>query len=247
MTSTGTQKVLSNEQIEAFYHDEFVEDQTRHFIALLGSEGGNGKLVIDIGGGCGFFARRLAQLSGHRVKVVDMDTTSVEACRRAGVAAEVGDALQPRIAGNEGIVCFNLVLHHLVGASEEVTRGLQRQALAAWRGQTEAVFVNEYIYESYLGNISGWLIFQITKSRVLSWIGRRVATVVPAFKANTFGVGVRFRAHKEWLALFASAGYELRGCEIGADERVSAPLRLLLIRSIRRDSFTLSPRARASS
>lgn len=28
------QRTLSNDQIAAFYHDIFVEDQTRHFIAL---------------------------------------------------------------------------------------------------------------------------------------------------------------------------------------------------------------------
>ena len=58
-----------------------------------------------------------------------------------------------------------------------------------------AVFVNEYIYELYVGNVSGWLIFQVTKSRVLSWIGRVVSTVVPSLRAKTFGVSVRFRTH----------------------------------------------------
>ena len=52
------QKILSTEQIEAFYHDEFVVDQARDFALLFGNDG-NQRRVTDMGGGCGFFARRL--------------------------------------------------------------------------------------------------------------------------------------------------------------------------------------------
>jgi hypothetical protein len=46
------QKVLATEQIEAFYHDEFVEDRTQHFISLTGGASQARKVVVDIGGGC---------------------------------------------------------------------------------------------------------------------------------------------------------------------------------------------------
>jgi SAM-dependent methyltransferase len=236
------QKTLSNEQLEVFYHDEFVEDQTRDFISLVGTDAGGAKVVADIGGGCGFFAKRLSHLAGYTVKVIDTDPASVEACRRIGVAAVRGDALNPQMAGDEDIVSFNLILHHLVGTSEQVTLDLQRKALAVWRAHARALFVNEYIYESYVGNVSGWLIFQITKNRILSWIGRAVSTVVPSFRANTFGVGVRFRSHQEWVNVFALAGYDVKSSMIGDEEYVSPPLRLLLIKRIRRDSFLLKPR-----
>lgn len=240
METTTTQKLLSREQIEAFHHDQFVEDQARHFMALQ-PDGRTGKAIVDLGGGCGFFARRLVQLTGRRVKVVDMDVASIEACRAAGVEAELGDALNPKISGDEDMACFNLILHHLIGRSEGVTTELQRDALVAWRPHVRAVFVNEYIYESYLGNVSGWLIYRITKSALLSWIGRKVSVIAPALKANTFGVGVRFRAHDEWARLFASAGYAVKSTVIGDAEPVSPVLRLLLIRQIRRDSFLLEP------
>jgi hypothetical protein len=235
------QNTLSSKQLEAFYHDEFVEDQTRDFLSLVGVAGGGNKVVADIGGGCGFFAKRICHLSGHKVRVIDMDAASVEACRGAGIEAVRGDALNPQIVGDENIVSFNLVLHHLVGASEQVTFELQRKALAVWRAHVSAVFVNEYIYESYVGNLSGWLIFQITKSRVLSWIGRMASIVMPSLKANTFGVGVRFRAHQEWVRVFASAGYDVKARKLGEQEYISLPRRLLLIRRICRDSFLLQP------
>lgn len=240
MEATPAQKLLSTEQVEAFHHDQFVEDQTRHFTLLL-PEGRASKVIVDLGGGCGFFARRLAQMTGRRVKVVDMDGASVKACRQAGVEAELGDALHPRISGDEDVACFNLILHHLVGRSEDVTAELQRKALIVWRPHVRAVFVNEYIYESYVGNLSGWLIYRITKSALLSWIGKKVSVVVPALKANTFGVGVRFRAHDEWKRLFAAAGYAVKSAATGEEEHVSAVLRLLLIKHIRRDSFVLEP------
>lgn len=232
------QKQLAADQIEAFYHDEFVEDQVRDFAALAPDVRPDG-VVVDMGGGCGFFAGRLAEKLAHRTRVVDMDPASVEACRRAGVEAVEGDALNPVVAGDEDIVCFNLILHHLVAGDETGTRALQIAALRAWRGHARAVIVNEYIYQSYIGYLSGRLIYAITGSALLSWLGQQVARVIPAFRANTFGVGVRFRAHEEWLALFREAGFRVVDKRIGRPEPVAPPLRLLMIRTIRRDSFRL--------
>lgn len=234
------QTVLSEEQIRAFYHDQFVEDQVRHYMAMV-PEYPRETYITDVGGGCGFFARRLVDVSGRKVRVIDMDAFSVETCRQAGLAAEVGDALTPRIVGDESVVTFNLILHHLVGASDMITASLQRTAIEAWRTQVRFVFVNEYIYESFVGNWSGRLIYAITKNSVLSWIGRNVSRVIPALKANTFGVGVRFRSNLEWQRLFEQAGYRVVRMEVGESERVALPLRMLFIRQIRRDSFLLSP------
>ena len=235
------QKILSTEQIEAFYHDQFVKDQSRHFVSLFGSNLPL-KKVTDMGGGCGFFAKRLENQAAYKVKVIDMDIASVQACRDAGIDATQGDALNPEISGDENIVSFNLILHHLVAQSDSATLALQIKALAVWQPHVQSIFVNEYIYESYLGNFSGWFIFRITKSPVLSWFGRVVSKVVPSLKANTFGVGVRFRASQEWRRVFESAGYIVKSSVVGNDEHVSLPRRLLLIKHIRRDSFMLEPR-----
>jgi hypothetical protein len=235
------QKILSTEQIEAFYHDQFVEDQANHFVKLLGATSRVNN-VTDMGGGCGFFAKRLKHLADYKVKVIDMDEGSVDACRSSGVEAERGDALKPTFTGNEDVVTFNLILHHLVGVSEQATLDLQIKALALWRPHIQFAFVNEYIYESYIGNFSGWLIFSITKSQFLSTIGKIVAKFLPSLKANTFGIGVRFRAAQEWERVFDSAGYDVKSTIVGENEPVSLPRRLLLIKHIRRDSFLLSPK-----
>lgn len=236
------QRSLSVEQVEAFHHDLFVEDQVRDFLALTrpGLDGGH---VVDVGGGCGFFAVRLKELAPFKVRVIDTDDASVAACRASGVEAEKGDALRPGIRGDEVAACLNLILHHLVADSEAATRLLQQRALRVWAGRSAALFVNEYIYESVTADVSGWLIFKITRSPLLSAIGRTVARIVPAFKANTFGVGVRFRSHDDWVDLFREAGYQVVAHRRGEPERVALPLRLLWIRTIRRDSFLLRPDA----
>lgn len=234
------QATLSAEQIEAFYHDEFVDDQVRDFCSMLGGES-DGKVVVDIGGGCGFFAKRLAEKAGERTRVIDMDSRSIEECRRSGVDGRIGDALSPGVEGDEGVVTFNLILHHLIGSNEKETRQLQLGALKPWIGKTKYVFVNEYIYQSWIKNLSGRLIYNITSSRILSFIARIISKIIPAFKANTFGVGVRFRSHDEWCRIFSEAGYRVADSRIGQPEHISPPLRVLMIKTIRRDSFVLVP------
>jgi hypothetical protein len=236
----NTQNTLSVAQIEAFYHDEFVKDQVGHFVKLFGAQSG-GRHVTDMGGGCGFFAQSLVGQTDYAVKVIDMDPASIMACKNANIDAVQGDAIKPTISGNEDIVCFNLILHHLVADTEHDTTALQSNALAAWLPQAKAVFVNEYIYESYITNLSGWLIFQITKSSALSAIGSLVSKIIPSLKANTFGVGVRFRSHDEWQKIFNAIGFTVKQTVIGADEPVSLARRILFIKTIRRDSFMLVP------
>ena len=177
------------------------------------------------------------------MRVLDTDRDAIAACLRRGLQAEVGDALQPRRAGDEELVCFNLILHHLVGRDAARTRELQARALRAWAGRAGRVFVNEYVYEAFVEpTLSGKLIYAVTSSRALSWLAGAVARFVPSLRANTFGVGVRFRTGAEWEALFREAGYEVIGYRRGVDEEVSLARRLLLIRSCRRDSFVLRAR-----
>ncbi|WFL78718.1 class I SAM-dependent methyltransferase [Altererythrobacter arenosus] len=235
------QKILTQEQISSFYHDEFVADQVRDFGELVDHHPEDG-VVVDIGGGCGFFARALSASGGWRTRVIDMDPASIESCTSIGVEGRIGNALAPAVEGDERVVCFNLILHHLVGSSESATRSLQIDALRKWHGRVPTLFVNEYIYQSFLGRLSPRLIFEITSSRMLSLFASMVARIVPSFKANTFGVGVRFRSHEDWCEIFEEAGYKVTKVAIGSPEPIAHPLRLLLIRTIRRDSYRLEPK-----
>lgn len=238
------QSKLSQDQIRAFYHDSFVESQVKDFIQLIGTSSNSWqKKVVDVGGGCGYFAKALQDSTSFEVRVIDTDSQSVAYCRQAGLDASVDDALNPTPAGDEFVVCFNLVLHHLVGATEAETRNLQRRALSAWGKRAPSIFVNEYIYESFfLPDISGWLIFQITGNAYLSRFCRLISKIAPSLSANTFGVGVRFRSHVEWREMFQDLGFDIAGTVKGRREGISLPRRLLLIKNCRRDSFLLKPR-----
>jgi len=174
---TNTQKTLSQEQIEAFYHDDFVESQVNDFIKFFGTSTDNAcGRIVDVGGGVGFFAKSLQRLTNFKVRVLDTDHQSVAICKESGIEAVQDDALNPSFAGDENVICFNLILHHLVGESEEETYHLQSRALSAWHAKASAIFVNEYIYESFFVNgISANLIYNITSSRMLSHVGRFIA------------------------------------------------------------------------
>lgn len=234
------QKKLSDSQISSFYHDEFVEKQITDFYALLQGVLEYYDNIVDVGGGCGYFAEALQQQSNCKVKVLDTDQQSVSLCRDKGLRAFVCDAIHPFIEDQDSIICFNLILHHLVGKSEYETLKLQSTALSAWRDEAEFVFVNEYIYESFFfENISGWLIYLVTNNGFLSRIGGIIGRLIPSLNANTFGVGVRFRSQSEWLKIFRSIGYEVVNKLEGPSEYISLARRLLLIKSCRRDSFLL--------
>ncbi len=176
--------------------------------------------------------------------MLDNDVQSVLICQQAGIEGIQGDALNPPMAGHDNVVCFNMILHHLVGETEEATLDLQSRALSVWHSNVSAIFVNEYIYESFVNlDFTGWLIFRITSSPHLSMLCNLVAKLVPSLNANTFGVGVRFRSHIEWQRIFVSLGFDVVGIVKGKQECVSLARRLLLIKNCRRDSFLLKPSA----
>jgi hypothetical protein len=234
------QKVLTPEQLSVFYHNHFVSDQIQAFkVCFYDANEQIDGTIIDIGGGVGYFADAVKREFGYPVRVIDMGPLSVKQCEKSGLDAELGDCskIQPR--GDESIVCFNLILHHLVANSDKNTRSLQKSALSIWHGKSQKIFVNEYIYDSYAYDLSGWLIYKITSSRFLSGAAKAISKIIPSFRANTFGTGVRFRSHNEWLIFFKEAGFNVTKSIIGRNENVALPLRILFIKSIRRDSFCL--------
>ena len=237
-----SQRILAPDQLSAFYHDTFVVEQVRDFAKINPLTSGK---LVDIGGGCGYFARALqASLPGIDVTVLDIDRPSIQICEELGTPAEPADALSLSPVGDERGACFNLILHHLVGPTEGETIANQRRALATWAGSGIPIFVNEYVYDSWFGDFSARLIYEITASKFLSAVCGFVGRFVPVLRANTFGVGVRFHSRKAWIKLFESAGYELAVSTRGPEEGIGV-VRLMLVRSIRRDSFLLQPASQA--
>ncbi|NIJ18480.1 glycosyltransferase involved in cell wall biosynthesis [Sphingomonas naasensis] len=231
------QRILAGSQLAAFSHRAFVSEQVADFLAICPVSGG---VVVDLGGGCGHFGSALAgQRPDITPRVVDLDQDAIACCAAAGVEAEHADAITYRPRGDETAACFNLVLHHLVGADEAATRQLQLSALRNWAPTHTPVFVNEYAYDSWFGDTSARLIYAITSSPKLSSLCAFIGKFCPSLRANTLGVGVRFRSRKGWEELFREAGFRVQSVRKGYREEVSLLRRLLLIRSVRRVSFTL--------
>lgn len=238
-----SQNRLSQSQIERFHTDGFAAEQVQAFTQLIaGRLPDHEGAIVDVGGGLGYFAASLSDHLKMKARVVDSDEDSIAACKRihSGLEAFAEDALAPTFRGDEKVVCFNLILHHLVAGNEKGTRELQQKALKHWAGRAKFIFVNEYVYESFLGNLSGRLIFEITKSKPLSAIASVAGRIFPSLKANTLGVGVRFRSRREWMTLVEEAGFEVLGVVPGEEEPVSLPRRALFIKSKRRDSFLIA-------
>ena len=237
------QNRLSEAQVEAFFNTEFEQDQISDFESLFEDKKfDSNDVIVDVGGGVGRFAKLLTERRENTVRVLDIDENSISSLKNDGahnIEALVADALNPPIFGDEKVVTINLILHHLVGNSEKLTRELQKSALKVWRGKTDYIFINEYVYESFIGNLSGKLIYYITSSTALSLIGYFVSKFIPSLRANTFGVGVRFRSHCEWLKLFEQCGFEVLNCKHGETEFISLPRRILFISRIKRISYLL--------
>ena len=238
--SRKMQHKLSSKQVSEFYHDDFVVDQVRHFQEMGLDILAANRVVVDVGGGCGYFCRALKQELGLVTRVIDVDPVSVDSSLRLGVDAILGDALQSVCRNDEGVICFNLILHHLVANSDANTQSLQILALTNWKKEGIKIFVNEYIYDSFIGDISAVLIYLVTKNKILSFVADKISKFIPSLRANTFGVGVRFRSADKWRRVFSLAGFKVEAEVRGRSEFVSLPRRFLLIRDIRRDSFLLS-------
>src|SRR5690348_14282712 len=111
------QKVLSVEQVEAFHHDSFVQDQVRQFISMVDVPPGKRLVIVDVGGGIGAFAHRMQSQTPHELRVIDLDKASLLKCEKVGVKCTIVNALAPSMTGDEDVATFNMMLHHLVGKS----------------------------------------------------------------------------------------------------------------------------------
>jgi predicted RNA methylase len=100
MSDSTKQLRLGESQIAAFNTDRNAVEQASRFLAFAQAMGGLSQsgVVVDMGGGNGYFARELHEASGSRVRVIDSDEKSIRGCRSLGingVEAVCGDAVNP--------------------------------------------------------------------------------------------------------------------------------------------------------
>ena len=162
-------------------HGDFVDMQVTQLKKLLFQEDiqfDSKDAIVDMGGGSGCFAARLTDLT-PKICVYDTDGNALGGCDRDLVLPVCSDALNPKIEDDVKLVCFNLILHHLVDGTEKEIRGMQTKALSFW--SKRYLFVYEYCYESFIDGLSGKLIYWITKSKCLSFLCKLVSFFISSF------------------------------------------------------------------
>ena len=85
------QKILTKNQIELFYKYCGDESQVEHFLqlvprTLLGPK----NVIVDIGGGVGFFADSVKKFIDAQVRILDTDPNAIKTCLSKGLSASLG-------------------------------------------------------------------------------------------------------------------------------------------------------------
>lgn len=243
---TDTQRVLSEEATEAFDHGWLFPAQVEHFAELSRFGRDEAFRLLDVGGGSGLFAEALRERFPRcSVTILDLSAKSIAKAEGRGITAVLGSILDPPpelSAERFDVVVFNMILHHLVGDSDEATERNQKQALRVARGLLNKggrVIFNEYCYSGFVRDgLSGRLIYEITSSKALADVIGFVGRLFPNhLAANTVGVGVRFRPLCEWTRIGVESGLVLERTIDGPSDTPSFVRRiLLLIREVRRSS-----------
>lgn len=250
------QRLLPERAHEAFDTAEGMAEQLQHFKSLLGYNHQSVFSLLDVGGGAGFFARAVQIEFPHaEVTILDLDEQSVMKGTKLGLNAIHGSIIDPPTEVREklfDVISFNLILHHIIGDDEPSTQDLQRRALKQVRdllANDGLIFVHEICYEGRLfPDLSARLIYHMTANRYLSQAVRLAGKAIPALKANTAGVGVRFRPASGWILLADMSGLDIvNACQGGQEGHSWLRTTLLLIREVRRQSWLICPQEKTYS
>lgn len=185
--------------------------------------------ILDVGGGNGVFLDRLLEsfpnATGTLVDISQglLDKNAPNPRKRLILGSV--DQLDALI-GDEtfDIITLNWLLHHLVNFRYDECRRNCVSMLSECRRRLKPngrIIVAENMFNGFFGsNLPSWLIHRITTVRT-GWF---VALARRYF--NTAGVGVCFRSHDGWRAVFADS--ELAVCDdrLGHNWPISTPRRL---------------------
>jgi SAM-dependent methyltransferase len=200
-------KKLDDSQVEAFDTEYVDEDRWALIKKRIDADFPEGDFTfLDLGGGTGRFADRLLSNYPKAVGSV-LDNSEVllgrnqQNERKEIICDSVADLT--KVTKKYDLVCIHWLLHHLIGDSYAGTRDNQLRTLRnlallmTVRGRV-SLFENNYV-GWLMTDLPGRLIYQVTASRVVAAIARRMG-------ANTAGVGVCFLSKRQWFQTIRESG-----------------------------------------
>jgi O-methyltransferase domain len=235
-------KQLEDSQLETF-NTEYVTDQRWQIIrAQIDKDFPNGDFTfLDVGGGNGVFTDRLLEYY-PKSKGTVLDNAQVlldknQINPRKTIICDSVENLKS-IEIKYDLICFNWLLHHLIGNSYSETRKNMSTAINAViplltpRGKV-SIFENMYNGLAIDG-LPSKIIFTLTSSKSISGLIKKMG-------ANTAGVGVCFLSQKQWIETISKTGLKL--LQYTDDEKWTIPTKwqvFLHIGNIRCGHFWLT-------
>jgi O-methyltransferase domain len=203
-------KQLEDSQLEIF-NTEHVNDRLWKIIqAQIDKDFPNGDFnFLDVGGGNGVFADRLLEYYPNAKGTV-LDNAQVlldknQINPRKTIICDSVENLNS-IKTKYDLICFNWLLHHLIGNSYSETRKNMSTAINAViplltpHGKV-SIFENMYNGLAING-LPSQIIFTLTSSKAISGLIKKMG-------ANTAGVGVCFLSQKQWIETINKTGLKL--------------------------------------
>lgn len=200
---------------------------------------------LDVGGGNGVFTDTvLDRFPNARGVLIDNGEALLAANKghpRKTLVCESATNLERRFRGQKfDLISFNWLLHHLILPSYGDSRRLQSDVVTAACGLLSGkgrICVFENLYDgSFIRDLPGWIIYQLTSSKILAPITRRMG-------ANTAGCGVCFGSRSHWNSLFEELKLEIQHFRAYQEYEVSALRRIALhVGSYRVGEYLLAPR-----
>lgn len=192
-------KQLEDSQLETF-DTEYVDDKRWQIIqSQIDKDFPAGDFsFLDVGGGNGVFADRLLEYyPNSRGTVLDNSQLLLNKNNIHDRKTIICDSVEnlSKITEKYDLICFNWLLHHLVGSSYAETRKNISAAIEAViplltdRGRI-SIFENMY-NGLIVDGLPSKLIFRLTSSKIISGFIKKMG-------ANTAGIGVCFLSQQQW-------------------------------------------------
>ena len=193
-------KQLEDSQLETF-NTEYVNDKRWEIVKKqIDKDFPEGDFrFLDVGGGNGLFVDRLLEnYPNSRGTLLDNSQLLLNKNKTNSRKKKICDSVEnlSNLEGKYDLICFNWLLHHLVGNSYWETRKNISIALGdaisllTYRGRI-SIFENMYNGLIFDG-LPSHLIFNLTYNKT-------IASLIKKMGANTAGVGVCFLSRKQWI------------------------------------------------